>query len=61
MDGKWNKWWMAPLALIGMLWGKLRPARERRPIDAETPASRWDDMPVTAEEDEAWSELEKQQ
>ena len=62
MGGKWNKWYMAPLYVIGiiinlprMIWRKIFPPRM-------TPnAVRPDDLPVTPEEDEARREMERKQ
>lgn len=57
MDGK-SKLWALPLVVLALpriIWGKLRPAPQA------PNASRWDDLPVTREEDEAWSEMEKRQ
>lgn len=57
MDGK-SKLWALPLVLLALpriIWGKVRP-------EPEAPnASRWDELPVTREEDEAWDEMEKRQ
>lgn len=57
MDGK-SKLWALPLVLLALpriIWGKLRPAPQA------PNASRWDELPVTREEDEAWDEMEKRQ
>lgn len=56
MDGKWGKWWVIPLFLLslpGMLWQRIR-RRSKAPS-----ASRWDDMPVTPEEEEEWQRMER--
>lgn len=57
MDGK-SKLWALPLVLLALpriIWGKLRPTPQA------PNASRWDELPVTREEGEAWDEMEKRQ
>lgn len=57
MDGK-SKLWALPMVLLALpriIWGKARPVPEA------PNASRWDELPVTLEEGEAWSEMEKRQ
>ncbi len=57
MDGK-SKLWALPLVLLALpriVLDKLRPRAEAPNV------SRWDELPVTREEDEAWSEMEKSQ
>lgn len=69
MDGKW-KWPLVLLlfitALPKIVWYKFFPpkpspmeehlyAQQKRALEQR----RWDDIPVTAEEDEVWRELEK--
>jgi hypothetical protein len=57
MDGK-SKWWALPLILLklpGIIRDKLRP-HPKAPN-----ASRWNDLPVTEQEEEAWREMEKRQ
>ncbi|MGB6103639.1 MAG: hypothetical protein WBF88_07295 [Pusillimonas sp.] len=70
MDGKW-KWPPVLLlfvcALPKMLWLKLFPlkpspvAKYLKEQQARAVRDRLDNLPVTAEEEEAWRELEKRQ
>jgi len=57
MDGK-SKLWALPLVLLALPRIVLDKLRTR----SEAPnASRWDDLPVTKQEDEALDEVERRQ
>lgn len=66
MDGNWNKWYLVPLYLLGMLillprlaWNKLKVIFRKR--KATPPLSRCDDLSWTIEEEEEWQRMEKRQ